>query len=189
MLRSKLIEFASRKGFLLPRDTSWHAAFVGQIAKVTRPKAYLEVGVYRGETFREVAKWAERSVGVDIDPEAGRAISGVRRSSFVLGALTSNILSEIQKLGPYDLVFIDADHSKESVVSDFDRSQQMLSSNGLILLHDTWPKNKDFTKPEFCGDAWLAVELLRSKYPLWSFVTIPAHPGLTICQQNTSLPF
>lgn len=186
---TKLVEFAAQKGLVLPGERSWHALFVGEIARVLRPKAYLEVGVYRGETFRAVAKWSNRSVGVDIDANAGLAIKGLRGSSFFLGSLTSASQALEKLKEPFDLIFIDADHAKESVVSDFDIASKLLSQNGLILLHDTWPLDSSFLTPNLCGDAWLAVNLLRSRHPEWSFVTMPAHPGLTICQRNSASPF
>ena len=182
-----LKSYFANRGILLPNERSWHASFIGDIAKQMRPSAYLELGVYRGETFRKVSKWSEVSVGLDIDTVAIRSIRRVKNSIPVLGSI-SNIVgrSDLPKI--YDLIFIDADHAKESVVEDFKAASSLLSRNGLILLHDTWPRNRSYATSGFCGNAYLAVGELRSSWPNWSFVTLPAHPGLTFCQMNTAVP-
>lgn len=43
---------------------------------------------------------------------------------------------QVGQFAPYDLVFIDADHSAESVYSDLSLVQQSLSDDGIIVLHD-----------------------------------------------------
>jgi hypothetical protein len=174
-------------GMLLPNERSWHASFIGEIAKQMRPSAYLEIGVYRGETYRKVSQWSGVSVGLDIDPVAIKSISGVKNSIPILGEISA-LAGRSDLPETFDLIFIDADHEKESVVSDFRAASMFLKRNGLILLHDTWPKNESYTTPGFCGNAYLAVGELRAYYPDWSFVTLPAHPGLTLCQKNSALP-
>jgi hypothetical protein len=175
------------KGILLTNERSWHESFIGEIAKQMRPSAYLELGVYRGETYRKVSKWSEVSVGLDINPVAIKSISSIKNSIPILGEISA-LAGRSDVPQTYDLIFIDADHAKESVVSDFKATSILLKSNGLILLHDTWPKSKSYTTPGFCGDAYLAVGELRGYYPDWSFVTLPAHPGLTLCQKNSAMP-
>ena len=174
-------------GILLPSERSWHASLIGDIAKHIRPSAYLELGVYRGETYRKVSKWSAVSVGLDIDPIAIKSISRIRNSIAVLGSISA-LAGRSDLPESYDLIFIDADHAKESVVSDFKATSSLLRVNGLILLHDTWPRDELFTSPAFCGTAYLAVGELRVLFPDWSFVTLPAHPGLTFCQRNSSTP-
>lgn len=187
MSKISILGFFSNRGFLLPNERSWHAGFIGNLAKALRPKSYLEVGVYKGETFRKVSAWATHSVGVDINPEVVKSIGRIRNSTFCTGSL-EKVLPQLREFEPFDLVFIDADHSKESVLLDFRYARDLLSTKGLVLLHDTWPKSLEFSQPELCGDAWQAVSELRVTHPDWSFVTIPAHPGLTLCQRNDSTP-
>lgn len=174
-------------GILLPNERSWHASFIGEIARQMRPSAYLEIGVYRGETFRKVSKWSGVNVGLDIDPVAIKSISRVKNSMSIVGEIQA-LAGRLDLPETYDLIFIDANHAKENVISDFKAASILLKRNGLILLHDTWPKNESYTTPGFCGNAYLAVEVLRGSCPDWSFVTIPAHPGLTFCQRNSALP-
>ena len=46
-------------------------------------------------------------------------------------------------MGPYDLIFIDADHTYKSIKQDFENYSQFLSRGGVIGFHDIdcpdWP--------------------------------------------------
>ena len=39
--------------------------------------------------------------------------------------------------GPYNIIFIDGDHSYEGVWSDYHNYRHMLAPNGLVVFHDT----------------------------------------------------
>lgn len=57
---------------------------------------------------------------VIIDPDEALADSAVRRSA------------------PYDVIFIDGDHSYAGVSRDFEACRTLLSPGGLLLFHDVW---------------------------------------------------
>lgn len=172
--------------FLLA-DVSWHSLYLADLARQLKPESYLEVGIYEGETFKLVSPHANRSFGIDISSSAIRSIANVRHSTAFLGTL-GDFIGANHGIGGFDLIFIDADHAKDSVISDFDNACNLLAPNGLLVLHDTWPGSIDFAQNGFCGDAYLAVPLLREKYSDWSFVTLPTHPGMTFCQRNSARP-
>jgi predicted O-methyltransferase YrrM len=175
------------KGFLFPSEKSWHSELITTLARELAPKRYLEVGVYRGETIRGVSGFAKECVGIDIDPMAAHSISNLRNVTSFTGSLQQYV--NTGEVSLFELIFIDADHSRESVISDFNSAKELISDNGVILLHDTWPKSFEFTDPKLCGDAYLAVSQLRVENQDWSFVTLPIHPGLTLCQKNDATPF
>ena len=99
-----------------------------------------------------------------------------------------------------DLVFIDGDHSYEGVKKDFDLYSQILTPNGIIMIHDTDKKfsdnlivtedaKKDYFK--FDGPSKLIEELKDN--PEWNLVnlfnfgTIPNKPssaGITIINRK-----
>ena len=67
-------------------------------------------------------------------------ICGNTRSDYVIDLAN--------KLGPYDFIFIDADHTYEGVKSDFNNYVPMLSDSGVIGFHDVecpdWPRINEF---------------------------------------------
>ncbi len=169
-----------------PRARSWHPHFISDLARKLKSRNYLEVGVYRGETFRRIAKRVETATAIDIDPEALRSVRQVANGEGFLGTL-----QEFARLNPartFDLVFIDANHDQAAVFEDFVSAAKLTQHHGLILLHDTWPKNRAFSSQNLCGDAFLAVSRIRESFPEWQCVTLPIHPGLTICQRVSSTP-
>ena len=57
--------------------------------------------------------------------------------TLICGNTRSNYVMDLaKKLGPYDLIFIDADHTYEGVKSDFNNYLPMLSKGGVIGFHD-----------------------------------------------------
>ena len=61
---------------------------------------------------------------------------------------TNYLIDSANKLGPYDMIFIDADHTYEGVKSDFNNYMPMVSDGGVIGFHDVdcpdWPGIKKF---------------------------------------------
>lgn len=176
-----------RLELLDPRGKSWHPDLIASLARVTFAKTYLEVGVYRGETIRKLSKVCERLVGVDIDPIAIESIKKIRNCESFLGTLQDFAASQAQ-ISVFDLIFVDANHYIDAVLADFQVAVSLCSQNGVILLHDTWPKSKEFTSSALCGTAYLAPERIRQLYPGWNCVTLPVHPGLTLCQRTSAYP-
>ena len=85
-----------------------------------------------------------------------------------------------------DMLFIDADHCKESVVRDFRDYLPFVRPHGLILVHDTHPGDASLLDPGWCGDAYLAIDELQRDARDYEMMTIPASPGLTLCRKRTS---
>ena len=83
-----------------------------------------------------------------------------------------------------NMLFIDADHSKEAVIQDFKDFFPFVAPHGLILLHDTHPKNEEMMNPCLSGTACQAVEILSRDTGAYELMTIPVTPGLTICRKR-----
>ena len=85
---------------------------------------------------------------------------------------------------PFDLCYIDADHSYEAVKSDFACVWHHMSDQSLILLDDTWPESREGAEPGYSNDAYrMYFSLMNDHY---ESVTIPATPGLTIIRKASS---
>lgn len=187
-LRLRLGEFARRAFKRALSQVSWHSLFLEDFI-MFRPGHlnYLEIGIYQAETFNRVSKWAKYAVGIDIKADCLQYIRPRGSSIGFVGTLQDFIESP-RNVAKFDLIFIDGDHRQESVVADFQSALKVVADQGIILLHDTWPGSREYSSSGYCGDAYLAVDRLRKLAPEWSFVTIPVHPGLTICQRVSDSP-
>ena len=167
-------------------ETSWHPEFIKHIAEVVKPSVYAEIGIYEGETFSIVI--SPKKYAVDISQAALDSISDSAETIKILG--TSKTLAEqLSQAGTkIDLIFIDANHDKAEVSQDFINLEPYFSQECLVLFHDTYPKNLEYSNPKFCGDAYAAIPMLAAKYTNWAFVTIPIHPGLTIASRSPLYP-
>jgi len=169
---------------------NWHESFVEHIASVVRPNVYVELGLSHCVLFNRVVPYAQQLIGVDSDPDAGKWMSRSDKVRFVNS--TTDEFAATLKSEPIsiDLLFIDADHSRTAVLRDFKNFFPFVSEQGLILMHDTYPESAKYTEPDHCADAYKAAEELRENQNGFEIMTIPVHPGLTLCRKrNSQLPW
>ena len=73
-------------------------------------------------------------------------------------------INKSEKLGPYDLIFIDADHLYEGVKQDFHNYKKFLSNKGVIAFHD-------INNPDWPGIERLWIEIAKSnRYIMKEFI-------------------
>lgn len=162
----------------------WHIDFIVELARVMRPSVYVELGVHRAELFNRVIPHAGQLIGVDTDPDSARHVLEAPNVRFVLGA-TEEFADEVRDSGlRIDMLFIDADHSRDAVLHDFRSYLPAVNPHGLILLHDTHPGDSSLIEPGWCGDAYQAVEQLQASAAEFEMMTIPRSPGLTLCRKR-----
>ncbi|MDO9399733.1 MAG: class I SAM-dependent methyltransferase [bacterium] len=163
---------------------NWHENFIIHLASLLRPKIYLELGLYKCELFNKMIPFAEKLIGVDISLESEKYIKKLSKTEFICS--DANTYAQYLKKNPIkvDLLFIDANHSKESVLNDFQNYFPFISNQGIILFHDTYPKNKFYTQKGYCGDCYKAIEKLSKYTDKYEMMTIPVHPGLTLCRKK-----
>lgn len=164
----------------------WHVSFIEHLAKVVRPKVYVELGLYQCELFNRIIPFAEKLIGVDISEDAGKYMNASAKSKFICASTNEFAKILLKQLLQIDLLFIDADHSKEAVSEDFRNLFPFVSPHGLILLHDTHPGDESLISPQYCGTAYAAITELSQNNSEYELVTIPVSPGLTICRKRTS---
>lgn len=165
---------------------NWHVDFIEHISSIVRPKIYVELGLYECELFNKIIPYAEKLIGVDMNPESEKSMIKSSKTLFK-NMSTDDFVKELHK-NPIliDLLFIDANHSKKSVLADFNNYFPFIRNNGIILLHDGFPKNLKYTSQNLCGDGYKTIEKLSKKTANYEMMTIPVHPGLTICRKRTS---
>lgn len=163
---------------------NWHVEFILFLAKVVRPAIYVELGLYQCELFNKMIPYASHLIGVDYSIESGNYMIKNQKTKFFhcstgeFCKIATNMKIEI------DLLFIDASHDVKNVKNDFLSYFPLIKNNGLILFHDTYPKNLEYTDSKLCGDGYKAIDELTRDASGYEMMTVPIHPGLTICRKR-----
>lgn len=162
-----------------------HEEIIISFAKILKPKVYVELGVYQCFIVNKMIPFVSESVyAVDIKKEAGIFMKKNKKAHFFNGS-TSDFVKELKKKNvTIDMIFIDADHRKESVLEDFKNYFPLVKEDGIIFLHDGYPKNKEETHDGYCSNCWEAIVELGKHTEEYEMMTIPLHPGLTICRKR-----
>lgn len=143
-------EFSPCVQELLEIGSQWHmeqhgdefGAFLEWMLSDSCPHRILEIGVRRGGT---AATWCSLPdypyvVGVDLPSETEHLHSlRTRFSNFVAYAGDSHSEETrrwIEGCKPFDLVFLDGDHSLRGVARDFVDYEPMIERHGLVVFHD-----------------------------------------------------
>jgi len=112
-----------------------------KIAVCTEPKRVLEIGSYRGYTALFLAQHISpnaRIVTMDRHPDHGEAYRMSPLAHMIerrVGEI-DRAMFERDESASYDLIFVDADHSYESVRNDTELILPLLSPAGFIVWHD-----------------------------------------------------
>lgn len=167
-------------------DHKWHQNFILYLASVLRPESYLEIGIYRCGLFNQMLPYANKLTGVDLSPDAGKSMISSPKTKFIC-ANSVDYAKQLKGAGEtFDFIFIDADHSQQAVYADFSHYIELLRPHGVILLHDTHPIDQAATNQDRCGDGYLAIDHLSRQTEKWEMMTIPLHPGLTLCRKRAT---
>lgn len=150
-----------------------HEDFIVHLARLVRPKLFVKLGLSQCALFNRITPYAEKSIGVDIQREAGNYMKQSRDTRFVQGT-TQEFAKELE-VSPLqiNMLFIDANHSQEVLQYDFQEVFPFIAPQGLILLHDFHPENAETMKPRFGRDT-------RS----YEIMTVPVSRGLTIFRKR-----
>ena len=165
---------------------NWHEDFIVHLASILQPAVYVELGLYQCELFNRIVPYAKKLIGIDTEQSAGTFMETVSgKSEFFHGSTDDFAKVLAEKDITIDLLFIDANHSKESVMTDFRNYFPHVADQGIILFHDAYPKSNEYTKSGYCGDGWKAIDELARQAAGYEMVTIPRHPGVAICRKRT----
>jgi predicted O-methyltransferase YrrM len=117
--------------------------FLAALVKMAKYKTILEIGVFEGETSQALIKSLPKGgqyVGIDINDYRTDATKlymteGGKSIDFILG----NSHDELGKLSSnhFDLIFVDGDHSWDSIQPEFNLVEKLISDGGVIAYHDT----------------------------------------------------
>nr|WP_294502808.1 class I SAM-dependent methyltransferase [uncultured Rhodopila sp.] len=111
---------------------------INMLAKNLDARRYLEIGVSRGDTFREVAI-AERT---GVDPAFAFNTNEIANELTRLVPLPSDAFFANEPcFPPYDLIYIDGLHKFEQVVRDFGNALLRAHRRSVIIVDDTLPND------------------------------------------------
>lgn len=181
--------------FGFPRKTNindlWHTRFLEEMFSVIRPSVTVEIGIALGDTTRIFSKASKKVFAIDIDKSAVSRVSSLKNVQALIGDSTEILRMLLDQGVEADFVFIDGDHRIDKVLADFEVSTQLLSANGLIGIHDTYPRDETFVSDDnqWCSNSYLAPEYIRERFPEWNCISIPVHPGLTLAQRKELTPY
>ena len=136
-------------------------------------KRYLELGIDAGWTFDNVP--CKDKVGIDIKPEVEPDYCMTTDKYF------AKLHNQFTENEVFDLIFIDADHSAQAVVKDFNNSVNCLTYDGLILIHDLAPRAEE--EIGACGDGFKWLYKVRECIKKNGL----AHLQLVTCRDNHGL--
>lgn len=114
--------------------------FIGILAAMTNAKNILEIGVFEGETAKEILLKKDKSshyIGIDIEDyrkEEVKKLFEKNKAELIIGK-SIEVLKTFSA-NTFDLVFVDGDHSWENVMPEFKEVERVLATNGLIVYHD-----------------------------------------------------
>lgn len=127
------------------------------LIKKINAKKYLEIGIGRGNNFREIK--CEYKVGIDFNKSSKATIYKTSDEFFETN-------TEF-----FDVIFIDGLHHCDQVYKDIINSLKFLNSNGYIVCHDMNPPSEIIQRIprkkgqiEWTGDCWKAWVKIRSEF-------------------------
>ena len=111
------------------------------------PRRVLEVGVYHGGTLKQWLQRGkpERVVAVDlflprydcrVKAEGWAREANVELFTVQGDSRATGTVAAATSLGPYDWIYIDADHSYQAVAADWRNYAPLIAPGGVVLFHD-----------------------------------------------------
>ena len=160
-------------------QNEWELAQMMDIVSGLKPRSILEVGAMFGGTLQHWVPIAEHVVVVDDEmrnaSEWERWADDWNTQLDLLQGMSQDpaLVEQARALGPYDFIFIDADHRYESVKADWENYSPMIAPGGVFAFHDT----------QHIGDPSYGVEQLWGEITAqpdvrWVHIVMTNHCGI-----------
>lgn len=126
----------------------WELNHMLGIVAAMSPKTILEIGCWKGGTLWHWIDLPSVEKVVAVDDEMRNADqwhewadrAGVELVTIEGRSQKPDVVAEARREGPYDLVFIDGDHTYDAVLEDWNNYSHMVADGGAIALHDIIPR-------------------------------------------------
>lgn len=168
-------------------DMSYHVYTINAIARGIHAKTIVELGVRNGQSTRALLYAVALNDGIvhSIDIEDCNHVCPLPiLNLWKFYQMTTDKFYEeyYNNLGEIDLLMIDADHSYEQSIKDFENYSKNVRTNGFILMHDVYPAKECRKKwPGGAGGVWKTWLEIKEKYlDKYEMVVLPYCSGLGI---------
>lgn len=154
-------------------------------------KSYLEIGCRYGGSLWYVANRlpkGSRVVGIDVpidnaQPQLEACVADLKANGYDAHLLIGNsrdkgIIAQAANLGPYDAIFIDADHTLAGVTADWNNYRQMAC---MIAFHDIAWDGPTKRKPIQVSHLW---RIIKNNYRHVEFVAEGSEKGIGVLWRN-----
>ncbi len=150
-------------------------------------KTYLEIGVSNGATFFRIK--CRKKIAVDLNFAFNTLkkiawnfinFSNLNNSYYQLesSSFFKKNKERLKSKGGVNLIFVDGMHTFKQSLEDILNSLEILSTNGVIIVHDCYPPNEHAASPReeyptkaiklregwkgaWCGDVWKSIHYLK----------------------------
>lgn len=123
-------------------QTQWELDRLLDVVRQWAPANILEIGVWEGGTLWHWLQVAPSVVAID-DRMMRRATfsdwadeAGTQLVLLHGRSQDESVIHAAETLAPYDFVFIDGDHSYDSVKADWENYAPMVKEDGIVAFHD-----------------------------------------------------
>ena len=166
------------------REGAWSPRRINALVRALHLRSYLEIGVFEGETFKDVV--TRRRYGVDPNPLFD-AVYLPRGAKFAV-MTSDDFFATLRRSTRFDIAFIDGLHTMEQTYRDVINVFAHLR-RGAVLIDDTVPSDEISAIPDqtesyrrrdaaglegrpWHGDVWRVVTLLERHHPELEWRTI-----------------
>ena len=160
-------------------QNTWELDQMLAVVERLQPRRVLEVGTMWGGTLWHWLQFAD--IVVSVDDEMRRAEDWAQWADeadaelVLLQGMSQDpaLIEQARELGPYDFIFIDADHRYDSVKADWENYRGMIAEDGIFAFHDT----------QHIGDPSYGVERLWNEITAepdarWLHIVMTHHCGI-----------
>ena len=127
----------------------YRALLINALISIFKYKNYLEIGVGRGDNFKDIEIENKECCDPNDDDADGNY------SDITYEMTSDKMFESINEDKTWDIIFIDGYHEGNQVMRDLFNSMKHLSSNGIILIHDSLPDNEnDASYPRNTDKTW-----------------------------------
>lgn len=166
-----------------------HIEMIEYFVRLIKPNHFIELGVQFGEATKKIIPHVNGTYhAVDIERSVNIDYFEGKYSNFKFNKMTTDdFFADLKEKGIHlglEMAFIDACHTHEATYRDFLNVRDHLVNDGIIFMHDMYPKDAESSDPGLSGDCYKTAEKIRLEHNHeFEIITIPIEPGLSILRK------